>query len=119
MATITVIDDKTIKIAVELDDALRMIEEAESNLERYAGEILTIAEKMPEFQYTYFCFYAYDTSALFEKMLGIDPKQYLSFSLDAPDSFFYTLYGGMKGLSGAARLCQAFTAERPDVEVKA
>lgn len=117
MATITVIDDKTIRIAVELEDALRMIEEAESNLERYAGEVLAIAEKMPEFQYTYFCFYAYDTAALFENMLGIDPKQYLSFSLDAPDSFFYTLYGGMKGLSSAARLCQAFATERTDVEV--
>ncbi|GJM79729.1 hypothetical protein HMSSN139_22250 [Paenibacillus sp. HMSSN-139] len=74
---------------------------------------------MPEFQYTYFCFYAYDTAALFEHMLGIDPKQYLSFSLDAPDSFFYTLYGGMKGLSSAARLCQAFATERTDMEVTA
>lgn len=117
MATITVIDEKTIKIAVELEDALRMIEEAESDPELYANEILTIAEKMPEFQYTYFCFYAYDTAALFEKMLGIDPKQYLSFSLDAPDAFFYTLYGGMKGLSGMARLCRSLAAERNDVEV--
>lgn len=111
MATITVIDEKTIKIAVQLEDALTMLEEAENHLELYADEILMIAKKMPEFQYTYFCFYAYDTATLFEKMLGMDPKQYLSFSLDAPDSFFYTLYGGMKGLSGAARLCRALTPE--------
>ncbi|MFD1178350.1 hypothetical protein ACFQ3W_18905 [Paenibacillus puldeungensis] len=117
MATITVVDAKTIKIAVEIEDALRMIEEAESNLELYANEILTIADKMPEFKYTYFCFYAYDTAALFEKMLGIDPKQYLSFSLDAPDAFFYTLYGGMKGLSGMARLCCTLALENPDLEV--
>lgn len=102
MATITVVDEKTIKIAVGLEDALTMIAEAENNVSRYAEEILAIAEKMPEFQFTYFCFYAYDTNLLFEKMLGIDPKQYLSFSLDAPDSFFYALYGGMKALSGAA-----------------
>ncbi|WP_334073945.1 MULTISPECIES: hypothetical protein [Paenibacillus] len=111
MATIEVLDEKTLKIKVGLEDALAMIAEAENDPERYAAEILMIAEKMPEFEYTYFCFYAYDTAALFEKMLGIDPKQYLSFSLDAPDSFFYTLYGGMKGLSGMARLSSALAAE--------
>lgn len=100
MANIIVIDEKKIQISLELDDALTMIAEAGNNVNLYADEIVTIAEKMPEFQYTYFCFYAYDTAALFEKMLGIDPKQYLSFSLHAPDSFFYTLYGGMKMLSG-------------------
>lgn len=100
MANITVIDEKKIQISLELDDALTMIAEAGNNVNLYSDEIVTIAEKMPEFQYTYFCFYAYDTAALFEKMLGIDPKQYLSFSLHAPDSFFYTLYGGMKMLSG-------------------
>lgn len=111
MATIEIIDEKTLNIKVSLEDALAMIAEAESDLERYAAEIVTIAEKMPEFEYTYFCFYAYDTAELFEKMLGIDPKQYLSFSLEAPDSFFYTLYGGMKGLSGMARLSSALAAE--------
>lgn len=99
MAEVTIVDEKTIKIAVDLEDALFMIREAGQNLEKYGDEIQIIAEKMPEFQYTFFCFYAYDTATLFEKMLGIDPKQYLSFSLDAPDSFFYTLYGGMKALS--------------------
>lgn len=98
MANIDIIDEKTIKIKVTLEDAISMIEEAAHHIDEYASEIMTIYEKMPEFEYTYFCFYAYDSAKLFEKMLKIDPKNYLSFSLDAPDSFFYTLYGGMAGL---------------------
>ncbi|MEX2416117.1 MAG: hypothetical protein WD424_08225 [Paenibacillaceae bacterium] len=98
MATIQVIDEKTIQIAVTLDDAKAMIQEASSKVATYAKDIVTIYEKMPEFEYTFFCFYAYDTAALFEYILEIDPKNYTSFSLDAPDSFFYTLYGGMAGL---------------------
>lgn len=98
MAAIDIIDEKTIKISVQLEDALSMIEEARKSMRQYAHDITTIVEKMPEFEYTYFCFYAYDSAALFERMLGIDPKQYLSFSLAAPDSFFYSLYGGMTAL---------------------
>lgn len=80
-----------------------MIREAALRLDEYASEIITIYEKMPEFRYTHFCFYAYDSARLFEKMLGIDPKAYLSFSLDAPDAFFYALYGGMAGLYEEAK----------------
>ncbi|MNW68461.1 hypothetical protein D3C74_472380 [compost metagenome] len=50
------------------------------------------------FEFTHFCFYAYDSARLFERVLEMDPKTYLSFSLDAPDSFFYALYGGMSAL---------------------
>ena len=32
------------------------------------------------------------------RILDDDPKQYLSLTLDAPDAFFYVLYGGMAGL---------------------
>ncbi|MBO2533643.1 hypothetical protein SAMN04488025_10821 [Planifilum fulgidum] len=103
MAKITVVDEKTIKIAVDLEDAITMIREAEKNVERYAKDIVTIYEKMPEFQFVHFCFYAYDSAALFEHMLGVDPKQYLSFSLDAPDAFFYALYGGMAALYERAK----------------
>jgi hypothetical protein len=98
MATIQVIDEKTIRIAVTLDDAKAMIHEASSKVATYAKDIATIYERMPEFEYIFFCFYAYDTTALFEHILEVDPKNYTSFSLDAPDSFFYTLYGGMAGL---------------------
>lgn len=105
MAEIHIVDDKTLKLSVQLEDALFMIREASEHINEYAREIVTITEKMPEFAYTYFCFYAYDSAALFERMLGIDPKQYFSFSLDAPDSFFYTLYGGMSGLYEQAKRC--------------
>ncbi|MNP67307.1 hypothetical protein D3C76_1631240 [compost metagenome] len=80
-----------------------MVTEASRDLHLYASDIVTIYEKMPIFEYTYFCFYAYDSASLFEFMLGIDPKQYNSFSLDAPDSFFYALYGGMAALYNKAK----------------
>ena len=71
MAKITVVDEKTIKIAVDLEETMiTMTREAEKNVERYAKDIVTIYEKMPEFQFVHFCFYAYDSAALFEHMLG-------------------------------------------------
>ena len=103
MAHIDIIDEKTIKISVTLADAVEMIREASRDIPKYAQEIVTICDKMPEFEYTYFCFYAYDTAVLFEHMLQIDPKLYTSFSLDAPDSFFYALFGGMTGLYATAK----------------
>jgi hypothetical protein len=103
MASIQVIDEKSIQIAVTLEDATNMINEASSRIDHYAQDIATIYKKMPKFEYVYFCFYAYDTAALFEHILEVDPKNYTSFSLDAPDSFFYTLYGGMAGLYPAAQ----------------
>ncbi|PZD95589.1 hypothetical protein DNH61_13765 [Paenibacillus sambharensis] len=98
MAQVTVVDDRTIRIKVGLEDAVAMVGEAARSPKDYARDIITIYEKMPEFEYTYFCFYAYGSAALFEWLLEVDPKVYTSFSLDAPDSFFYALYGGMAGL---------------------
>ncbi len=106
MAEITIVDDQTIKISVRLEDAIIMVTEASRDTSLYASEIVTIYEKMPVFEYTYFCFYAYDSAVLFEFILGIDPKQYNSFSLDAPDSFFYALYGGMAALYDTAKQLQ-------------
>ncbi|GGE43875.1 hypothetical protein GCM10011391_23370 [Pullulanibacillus camelliae] len=103
MAKIIAANDATLKITVKLDDALTMIRQAKNNVEDYAHDIITIYEKMPEFDFTYFCFYAYNSAILFETMLGIDPKNYTSFSLEAPDSFFYTLYGGIYSLYDKAR----------------
>ncbi|MBW7475230.1 hypothetical protein K0T92_10775 [Paenibacillus oenotherae] len=103
MAVVDIVDERTIKIKVTMDDALSMVRESSRQLDEYAAEIVTIYEKMPEFQYIYFCFYAYDSARLFEQMLGIDPKLYTSFSLDAPDAFFFTLYGGMAGLYEEAK----------------
>lgn len=98
MAHVEIIDDTTLRITLRLEDAITMVQMAQREQAEYAQEIITIYEKMPVFEYTHFCFYAYDSARLFEQMLGIDPKSYLSFSLDAPDSFFYALYGGMAGL---------------------
>jgi len=103
MATVEILDERTIRIKATLEDAVAMIQTAASHMDEYASEIVTIYEKMPEFQYTYFCFYAFDSARLFERMLGVDPKAYTSFSLDAPDAFFHALYGGMAGLYEEAK----------------
>lgn len=103
MAELNIIDPKTIAITVTLEDALAMVQEAAAHVEQYAADIVVIFEKMPVFHYTHFCFYAFDSAALFEWMLKEDPKQYLSFSLNAPESFFYTLYGGMAALYPQAK----------------
>lgn len=98
MAHVEIIDDTTLRLTLGLEDAVSMIQIAQREQAAYAQEIITIYEKMPVFEYTHFCFYAYDSAGLFERVLEIDPKTYLSFSLDAPDSFFYVLYGGMSAL---------------------
>ncbi len=103
MAQIDIINDSTIEIHVQLEDAVKMVQEAACHLEQYASDIVTIYEKMPFFDYTSFCFYAYDTASLFEWLLGMNPKKYNSFSLDAPDSFFYALYGGLSALYEEAK----------------
>lgn len=109
MAELNIIDPQTIAITVALEDALAMVQEATAHVEQYAADIVVIFEKMPIFHYTHFCFYAFDSAALFEWMLGEDPKQYLSFSLNAPDSFFYALYGGMAALYSQAQQVLAGT----------
>ena len=103
MAQINVVNESTIRISVTLEDATRMVQEAARDTSYYASDIVTIYEKMPFFDYTSFCFYAYDSAKLFEWVLGTDPREYRSFSLDAPDSFFYALYGGVASLYGAAK----------------
>ncbi|MBS4209407.1 hypothetical protein [Bacillus sp. FJAT-50079] len=104
MVNVTITDEKKIKITLTIEDAISMVQAAAREVENYAYEIMMIYEKMPEFHFTHYCFYAYENSAqLFEKMLGIDPKQYKLFSLDAPDAFFYSLYGGMASLYESAK----------------
>ncbi|PQP81928.1 hypothetical protein C0Q44_19885 [Paenibacillus sp. PCH8] len=98
MAHVEFIDATTLRITLRLEDATTMIQMAQREQVEYAQEIITIYEKMPVFEYSHFCFYAYDSARLFERVLGMDPKTYLSFSLDAPESFFYALYGGMAAL---------------------
>lgn len=103
LADIEYVNEKTIRIAVSVADSVRMVKEASQHIPLYAKDIVTICEKMPAFDYTSFCFYAYDSAQLFEWMLGMNPRNYTSFSLNAPDGFFYTLYGGMNALYDAAQ----------------
>lgn len=99
MARVNIIDEKTLNIELTLEDAVSMVQIATNNIDKYAKEIVTTFEQMPKFNYIFYCFYAFDNSAkLFEKVLDIDPKNYNSFSLNAPDSFFHCLYGGMASL---------------------
>lgn len=103
MAKIEHHGEQAIFISVTLDDAVQMIQEAASHMDKYARDIVTIYEKMPAFDYTSFCFYAYDTAKMFEWLLGMSPREYTSFSLDAPDGFFLALYGGMAALYEEAK----------------
>jgi len=103
LANIDIVNEKTIRISVNLEDAVRMVNEAARDVSTYARDIVTIYEKMPAFDYTSFCFYAYDSALLFEWMLGMDPRNYNSFSLNAPDAFFFALYGGMTALYSTAK----------------
>ena len=107
MADIHIVNERAIRISVGLADAVRIVQHAADDVARYARDIVTIFDKMPAFDYTSFCFYAYDTASLFEWLLDMDPRQYLSFSLDAPDAFFYALYGGMASLYDVAKACLA------------
>ncbi|MCL6626049.1 hypothetical protein [Alicyclobacillus shizuokensis] len=98
MAQLHKLSENKIRIEVGMEDALRMVQEAAQHVDQYTQDIVTIYEKMPAFDYTNFCFYAYDSARLFEWVLGEDPRGYSSFALDAPDAFFYILYGGMAAL---------------------
>lgn len=103
MANVEIVNEKAIHISVNLEDAVRMVNEAARDVSAYARDVVTIYEKMPAFDYINFCFYAYDSAQLFEYMLGMDPRNYNSFTLNAPDTFFYALYGGMAALYDAAK----------------
>ncbi|WP_339283154.1 hypothetical protein [Paenibacillus sp. FSL R5-0486] len=120
MAHVEIIDDTTLRITLRLDDATTIVQLAQREQAEYAQEIITIYEKMPVFEYTHFCFYAYDSARLFERVLGMDPKAYLSFSLDAPESFFYALYGGMAALyESSLQLVQQADAASARLDVNA
>ncbi|MEK4365329.1 hypothetical protein MKX68_23095 [Paenibacillus sp. FSL M8-0212] len=120
MAHVEIIDDTTLRITLRLEDATTMVQMAQREQAEYAQEIITIYEKIPVFEYTHFCFYAYDSAKLFERVLGMDPKAYLSFSLDAPESFFYALYGGMGALyESALQLVQQADVASPGSDVNA
>jgi hypothetical protein len=76
-----------------LDDLKVIIDEATTNIELYKEEIAVIYEKMPKFDYKYFCFYAYSTYRLLENSLKFNTDDVGHFRLIAPDSFYHAFYG--------------------------
>jgi hypothetical protein len=91
MATIR-IEKNDLILEAGLDDLKVIIDEATTNIELYKEEIAVIYEKMPKFDYKYFCFYAYSTYRLLENSLKFNTDDVGHFRLIAPDSFYYAFY---------------------------
>src|SRR5699024_12455677 len=87
-------------IVVELDvsDLQALIGEATSNIDDYKDEIAMIYDKMPQFDYIYFCFYAYSTYRLLEATFNIDIDIVGHIRVDSPEEFFYAFYGMIQTL---------------------
>lgn len=45
MAKVNVIDDRTLKIELSLEDAISMVQQAAGEVDKFASEIITIFEK--------------------------------------------------------------------------
>jgi hypothetical protein len=81
-----------------LEDLKEIIDEATANIDLYKEEIAVIYEKMPKFDYKYFCFYAYATYRLLENSLKFNTDEVGHFRLIAPESFYYAFYGMIAAL---------------------
>lgn len=92
MATIRV-EDNELFLEAGLEDLQVIIEEATRNFDLYKEEIAVIYDKMPKFDYKYFCFYAYATYRLLEGALKFETDDMKHFRLIAPDEFYYAFYG--------------------------
>ncbi|WP_099158945.1 hypothetical protein [Virgibacillus ndiopensis] len=93
MATIRMENDRDMVLEADLTDLQIIIDEATKNVDLYKDEIAIIYEKMPKFDYKYFCFYAYSTYHLLEAAMDFDTSNVGHFRLDAPDEFYYAFYG--------------------------
>src|SRR5699024_11530058 len=82
-------------IVVELDlsDLQALIDEATRNIDDYKDEIAMIYDKMPQFDYIYFCFYAYSTYLLLEATFNIDIDIVGLIRVDVSVEFFYAFFG--------------------------
>ncbi|HJV44721.1 MAG TPA: hypothetical protein VJ824_03245 [Bacillota bacterium] len=92
MATIR-IEKNELLLETSLDDIQTIVEEAVKNIDLYKEEITVIYEKMPKFDYKYFCFYAYSTYHLLEKALNFSCDEVGHFRLIAPEPFYYSFFG--------------------------
>lgn len=100
---VTRIEKNELILEAELADLEVIIKEATSNLDKYKDEIAVIYDKMPKFDYIYFCFYAYSTYRLLESALNFNTDEVGHFRLIAPESFFYAFYGMIATLHAQAQ----------------
>ncbi|RYG73403.1 hypothetical protein EU245_06870 [Lentibacillus lipolyticus] len=104
MATIRTENERDLVVEADLSDLQAFIDEAERNLDDYKDEISVIYDKMPKFDYIYFCFYAYSTYRLLESTLNFDTSKVGHIRVSAPDAFFYAFYGMIATLHTQAKM---------------
>ncbi|MFB4168737.1 hypothetical protein [Virgibacillus sp. JSM 102003] len=93
MANIRMENEKDLVVEADLSDLQTFVDEAVNNFDVYRDEIAVIYEKMPRFDYKYFCFYAYSTYRLLEAAMEFDTREVGHIRVVAPDEFFYAFYG--------------------------
>ncbi|QKY70851.1 hypothetical protein [Lentibacillus sp. CBA3610] len=93
MATIRTENERDLVVEADLSDLQSFIDEAMRDLDHYKDEIAVIYDKMPKFDYIYFCFYAYSTYRLLEATFDFDTSHVGHIRVVAPDEFFYAFYG--------------------------
>lgn len=98
MATIRMENERDMVLEADLSDLQTIINEATRNFDQYKDEIAVIYDKMPKFDYKYFCFYAYSTYRLLEAAMEFDTTNIGHFRLDAPEEFYYAFYGVIQTL---------------------
>ncbi|OZU89483.1 hypothetical protein CIL03_07170 [Virgibacillus indicus] len=91
-------ENKDLILEVDLSDLQIFVDEATMNFGKYKNEIAVIYEKMPKFDYKYFCFYAYSTYRLLEAAMDFDTAEVGHFRLEAPEEFYYAFYGMIQTL---------------------
>jgi hypothetical protein len=89
----TRIEKNELLLEANLEDIEAIVKEAVQNIEQYKEEIAVIYDKMPKFEYKYFCFYAYSTYHLLEKALNFSCDEVGHFRLIAEEQFYYAFFG--------------------------
>lgn len=87
------IEKNELLLEAGLEDIETIVQEAVKNIDQYKDEIAVIYDKMPKFEYKYFCFYAYSTYRLLEKALHFSCNEVGHFRLVAPEPFYYAFFG--------------------------
>lgn len=86
-------EGKDLIVEADISDIEAIAAEAVKNFDQYKDEIAMIYDKMPKFDYKYFCFYAYATYTLLENALKFSSAEAGHFRLKAPDEFYYMFFG--------------------------